>query len=143
MQVSNSVNSVPGLRNYMPVLMPLFSFFDDYWYYIYHEDTYKQLLITPGFIGTMYLMNQQRTNLSYLNFPVFINLNTKITSNYSQYTNIQVSQVDQQQTYLIQNIQGLIFQQYVLLAVLMGTVKLVSVLLGMCLSYNKSNEISP
>ncbi len=46
---SQSINSLPNVRVFFGFLFPLFSIFDDYWYYSYHNRDYKNLFITATF----------------------------------------------------------------------------------------------
>lgn len=40
-----------------PFLFPLFSFFDDYWYYIYHSNSYRNLDVFRDGLVFMYIAN--------------------------------------------------------------------------------------
>jgi hypothetical protein len=48
------------MRNLLKLLVPFFAFFDDYWYYIYHDNQFYQLQIIPCFLALMYKINSER-----------------------------------------------------------------------------------
>ena len=59
-ETTKIINSIPGLRNYLPFLAPIFAFFDDFWYYIYQHNDLDGLSIIPVYLNIMYQVNQDR-----------------------------------------------------------------------------------
>jgi len=39
----SAMNSVPFCRTLLKFMSPMFGFFDDYWFYIYHDRSYENL----------------------------------------------------------------------------------------------------
>ena len=52
--------TTPALRNNLPFVAPLMDFFDDYWYYIYHDNNMDNLSAMPNFLNIMYQINNAR-----------------------------------------------------------------------------------
>jgi hypothetical protein len=57
---AKNVASTPALRNILPFLAPVMNFFDDYWYYIYHDNNMTHLSAMPSFLNLMYQINKER-----------------------------------------------------------------------------------
>lgn len=88
------LNSSPIVRTLIPFLSPLFIFFDDYWYYIYHNDLYTNLVTMQDFLVFMYVVNSERIVPDFLRFDNYIQPKSYGTSNFTQYTNKQIIVVD-------------------------------------------------
>ena len=65
-------------------------FFDDYWYYIYHQDLYPQLDYMPAFLVFMYSVNGERILPDYLKFDSPLKISPFVKSNYTLYTKPQI-----------------------------------------------------
>jgi hypothetical protein len=64
---AKQLNLLQSVRKQLFFLSPLFMLFDDYWYYVYHDNNLTNLVIIPTFLNFMYEANQDRL------FPNFIN----------------------------------------------------------------------
>lgn len=129
---STLINSSPLYRLFLGFLTPIFGLFDDYWYYIYHQNTFKELEILPNFLVFMYIVNGQRILPDYLSIPADITIEPFADSSqsYNNYTNQRILLIDENVTYLEQNLEPLIIKQdiflliaFALLAVLLRILK--------------------
>ncbi len=100
---SQSINSLPNVRVFFGFLFPLFSIFDDYWYYSYHNRDYKSLFITATFFQMIQDVNNQKMIPSFIdtNFTNQVTIDSYVVSDYSNYTNSQILLIDGGQTYFV------------------------------------------
>jgi hypothetical protein len=81
----------------------------------------------------MYTINQERILPDFLNFGTPFNFSLFIHSNYTNYTHTQIYSVDNHQTYFAENVQSMIFQQYLLTLLGVTFVKILIFILGCCI----------
>ena len=125
------INSSPLYRLFLGFLTPLFGLFDDYWFYIYHQNNFKGLEILPNILVFMYIVNGQRILPDYLSMPEDLTLEAFSQSQYYEnYTSERILLIDENMTYLEQNFEPLLFEQYlfqlivfVLIAILVKALK--------------------
>lgn len=125
------INSSPLYRLFLGFLTPLFGLFDDYWFYIYHQNGFKGLEILPNILVFMYIVNGQRILPDYLSMPEDLTIEAFSQSQcYENYTSERILLIDENMTYLEQNFEPLLFEQYlfqfivfVLIAVLVKVLK--------------------
>ena len=107
------LNSSPLYRLFLGFLTPVFGLFDDYWFYIYHQNSFKGLEILPNILVFMYIVNGQRILPDYLSMPEDLTISAFAEShNYENYTNERILLIDENMTYLEQNLEPLILEQY-------------------------------
>lgn len=107
------INSSPLYRLFLGFLTPVFGLFDDYWFYIYHQNSFKGLEILPNILVFMYIVNGQRILPDYLSMPEDLTIEAFSQSQYYEnYTSERILLIDENMTYLEQNFEPLIFEQY-------------------------------
>lgn len=59
-KISKCLQSVPYVQQLLSFLSPFFSFTSDYWYYIYHDRNYSDLVVTNVFLKVIFEINNQK-----------------------------------------------------------------------------------
>ncbi len=73
----------------------------------------------------MYTINQERIFPDYLTFDNPIELSHSVSSNYIKFTNRQIMEIDNTSTYLVENLQHMLFEQFFFVAVIFVIVKII------------------
>jgi hypothetical protein len=127
------INSSPLYRLIFTFLTPVFGLFDDYWFYVYHDNPYQSLKVMPGILVFLYMVNKERILPDYLRFSDHLSLTVfKHSDYYGNYTNHRILTVDEEITYLEQNIEELVLQQFSLLLIFFLFLKFIVCLLKKC-----------
>jgi len=94
-----TLNSVPMVRSLLKFLVPFFAFFDDYWYYIYHDNEFYQLETIPAFLVIMYKVNSERVMPDIFDSEKIQNsydIRPYFKSSFRNFTNIQIEKINDQ-----------------------------------------------
>ena len=133
------LNSSPLYRLFLGFLTPVFGLFDDYWFYIYHQNSFKGLEILPNILVFMYIVNGQRILPDYLSMPEDLTISAFSESqNYENYTNERILLIDENMTYLEQNLEPLILEQYLFDIFILVLIALLVKMLKKCAEKPKS-----
>jgi hypothetical protein len=135
---STKLNSSPFLRMMLGFLSPLFGLFDDYWFYIYHNNTWQNFTIFPDLLVLMYVVNEERIISDFFSFSDSITIDYFRHSNYFEnYTNDRIMQIDQKIIYTALTFEAIIFRQFPFLIVGFILIKLFVLIIRKCFLNSK------
>ena len=127
---STKMNSSPLFRMLLGFMSPVFGLFDDYWFYIYHQNTWDNFFIFPDLLVIMYTVNQERILPDYLRFADRITIDQFCQSKYFEnYTHERIMKIDDQMVYIAENFQEIILRQFPFIVVGLILIKLITVLI--------------
>ncbi len=86
----------------------LFAFFDDYWYYGYHDRNYTLLISTKALFDSIQIISNAKFEIPFVNSTIirqFFSFRAKEMSNYSSFTPLKYEENASEDIYFLKNTQ--------------------------------------